>query len=365
MLILERLSKEFRIKISIVIFLFLALQVLGCNTTSSVASALPSIDNIESIGNIESLNPADEIAKADTKSDSKKIEKSEKTDFHKVAKKVIRISNAEQLFEEVCKAENSLIIECPIDLENRILFLSNGITIIGEEAAVLYNGVVIGEGVENVRLKALTFWGCPLTFSASCKSIDVSYCTFSGDENGTQSSLTILKGLGVEISYCEFIGEDDSQNPLVMLGERNIIASECQVQLHNCTFEGNASFQSKAAMVHLYNCSFSYLEESEENFRFMLAPGTASQYIIENCLFNSGEKPILCYFDVSATSYAGTFSWIYQNKCRPEITDDKCIYDNSDALKSFKHHLSSKKMWQIPYQYTLEMESRVGSSAAF
>ena len=203
--------------------------------------------------------------------------------------KSIRISTLEQLINEIDKENNNIVIECPIDLDENILYIASGVVITGDDSAVLYNGTIRGDSEENVKLKSITFWGCPVTFFNDCKSVNISYCTFSGDENGTQSMLYILKGLGIEIAYCEFIGEDEVQTPLVLIGDRNIIASECQVQIHHCSFLGNASFQSKAAMIHLYNSSFNYLEDDKA--RFMLAPGTASQYMIENCSFYCDDNP--------------------------------------------------------------------------
>mgnify|MGYP002624804465 CR=1 FL=1 len=339
---------------SVVVFFVYSLQVVGCNTTSTVVSDFPVSDDSEAISvttksDEKSIIASSEVHKEELKIAEKKIEK--KSDTAKTIKS-IRISTLEQLINEIDKENNNIVIECPIDLDENILYIASGVVITGDDSAVLYNGTVRGDSVENVKLKSITFWGCPVTFFNDCKSVNISYCTFSGDENGTQSMLYILKGLGIEIAYCEFIGEDEVQTPLVLIGDRSNIASECQVQIHHCSFLGNASFQSKAAMIHLYNSSFNYLEDDKA--RFMLAPGTASQYMIENCSFYCDENPILCYFDVSATSYAGTFSRIYQNKCTPEIRDENCVYDSSDALKSFKQHLSSKKLWQIPYHYVLE-----------
>ena len=321
--------KKWAYLFSTIIFAVFSAQFAGCATKNAI-QPMPESDISA---------PAPE----------KKEAPSPKPEKTKNAQK--RVSDVDALIQEIYTDGAHIIIECPIDLGEQQIAVADGVFIEGEESAVLFNGELLGANAQNVRLENLTFWGCPVTFLGDCKSVKVSFCTFSADENGILSVLTISKGLGVEVSHCEFLGDENAELPLAIFGARENIAQECQIQIHHSRFSGNAGIQSKAAMIHLYDCEFLYLEDG--NPRFFLGPGTATQIIVEMCRFNNGEKPIVCYFDISATVYAGTFSRFYQNKCKPEIREEMCIFDNSDALKSFKIHLASKKMWEIPYDYDL------------
>ena len=287
----------------------------------------------------------------------------EKTEIEETTQStVFKVSDINSLINAISVDGAHIIIDCPIDLGGQSLSLADSITLEGEVNAVLFNGNIRTADALNVKIKELTFWGCPITFFGNCQSVLIKNCTFSSDENATESTLTISKGVGIEISHCVFLGDEDDIAPIVVFGSREIIASECQIQLHHSSFSANAALQSKAAMMHIYDCHFAF-PESEQN-KYLLSLGTSSQLIIESCSFYAPEKPFLCYADSSATPFAGTFSHIFQHKCAPEILQEMCFYDRGDALKSFKLHLSPKKMWDIPYKYDLvhllDYESKIG-----
>ena len=322
--------KKWAYLFSATIFSVFFVQFAGCATPKSAPKKSPPATSSEA-------------------TDEKKITETKKTEEPKTKS---TISNIDELISAASTDGAHIIIECPIDLGGQSISLADGTFIEGEDGATIFNGELRTVAAQNIKLESLTFWGCPVIFSGECKSVRITNCTFSSDENGILSALMILQGVGIEVFQCEFIGDEKNNEPLAIFGSREITASECQIQLHHSRFSGNAAIFAKASMIHLYDCDFLYPEG--ENAQFFLGLGTASQIIAESCGFFSDENPVVCYSDVSATPYAGTFSRIFQNKCRPEITEKMCIYDNTDALKSFKSHLASKKMWEIPYKYVLE-----------
>ncbi len=258
-------------------------------------------------------------------------------------------------------------------VHNDIVYnISSNTTIIGKDnARVKFGGLLIPDS-SNIIIRNITFWDahgsteCDTKISPESKAsadnlsiwdkkgsipknIWIDHCTFTDGTCNDMSrnynhdgSLDISGGINVTVSYCEFTNHDKVM--LVGSSDKFTSRSERKITLHHNYFHKTTQRtpRSRGTYMHIYNNAYDDIG-IPENKGYMLGPGTASLYIVENNFFGSCLGNILSCYD---TTKPGTslYSKIYA------AGNSKDIYEIQDY---YQDHFLQEKPWTIKYDYKL------------